>query len=471
MSGEKSYGELFGDGDLPHEGLNDWLPQAQSQFERQLSVEAHNEGFNETKNDDIDVPQDVYNADDDSKVADVEAKRPKYNKRYEYELYLNYKKLRIILSLIFLMSIGFIIGGIATGFYSFKGILTNSVFMVCVLFGIWLSIYNDNKSLEYAKIKLRLLLLYFIMSCLFIFVLLVLSIIYGILIPIREYNDTFNGSTTVVVFFIIFYIISLICWMIFTGFYLDILARCCLKRGRINYIIYYLIHKITDEYSELLNESVHKGFWYRIYKFVIIYRVNFRLIRWVLYNVIGFKFFISSKKDGDKQNYEENKAIAFINNDAGFGPGTLDNNTLKYMKIDESTCKCCITCLDIILCPFIWPCKMLQACVDSKLLYYIGVGLVVAPILYIFLPIIVIITLLATLYAGSKAGGNGAGLILVFGAIAVGAIWFTLWYLVICPEPDFSGTYWQVQCALWNIENEIFIYIIIIFGDSSSSSY
>jgi len=71
MSGEKSYGELFGDGDLPHEGLNDWLPQAQSQFERQLSVEAHNEGFNETKNDDnIDVPQDVYN-------ADVEAKKTK----------------------------------------------------------------------------------------------------------------------------------------------------------------------------------------------------------------------------------------------------------------------------------------------------------------------------------------------------------------------------------------------------------
>ena len=130
------------------------------------------------------------------------------------------------------------IAGIVNDFYNWNGITFNIFVLIGGIIGLQSGYYYDFKHGRNAKKlqirKLKILLLYFIICIIFSIIIFGIQIVYLILIPHRKHNEY---STSIMIGCMIFYVFAILFWIIFVSFYIDLCARACLKRGRIDFVI------------------------------------------------------------------------------------------------------------------------------------------------------------------------------------------------------------------------------------------
>eukprot|EP01084_Bolivina_argentea_P024710 45998_1 len=407
------------------------------------------------------------------------------------ELKLMYKKVLCWTFIALTFCVIALLAAIISKFYTWRGITFNSIVIVACIIGIYCGIFIDNKSTKHAINKLKVLLIYWIIVCIFVIIILVILIVYAFIMPIRYWNNI-EYSTFTVVTSTIFYVLGVIFWIFFVSFYIDLVSRACLKRGRIDYII--LIVTAKNEQDNKIND---KNGWLKIYKCVIWYRIQWRKCRNVFTTCTGIRCLFDKNKTIKNKEHEEQRVIDMLEE----GQTNINKKNFK-LKCKFGLCDQCTNCLYCFCYPFILCYKgMIQigiGCIKgcggcivticdcsrfatgSLVCCQACCGLIcIAVLCWIFFPIFVwfIIAVLIAGYclvavsAATSVHSNKEDLgylAFVCACLCALPIWYIIWYGYICPKPYDLSTddwTWDEQCNMWHIVNVILAVIAEAFSN------
>eukprot|EP01084_Bolivina_argentea_P303492 523982_1 len=365
------------------------------------------------------------------------------------ELRIVYKKFFFCSALTWILCLIILISASVNKFYNWNGIIFNFFVVLAALFGVFISIYDDihYNNFTTKSRKLKLLLIYFMMTMIFIFVIFIIGIVYVILTPIRA-SLYYNYSNGVIVGTVFFGFFGLCFWTIFVLFYVDLCARACLKRGRIDFVIIRMNNK----------------HWFRFYYTVILFRIKFRKLRRFLTAVTGIHCIKGKIKGTSAANpgklHEEQKVLEVLGDDE------LELN----MKKTECDCKQCeidlkskmdkITniCGKLLCCP----CIILSAVFEKINPMYIFCGLIFC---YLFAPIAMYILIFLILAFPCISTRERSAFWIIPLCVAIPVTW-AVWYKGICPNNGFNYDEfpkqwnWTMQCIIWDYSSWIIIYIV-----------
>eukprot|EP01084_Bolivina_argentea_P157260 274043_1 len=336
-----------------------------------------------------------------------------------HDLRIVAKKLLILSIIVFIVCSVSLVIGLLINFYTWRGLTFNSMVIFASIIGIYLGIYLDSNTLKYKIFNLKLLLSYFILCCCFCIIIFGIQIVYLILIPIRiaSYTEIYT-----IIMIIISYIIAIFFWIIFILFYIDIIARAVLRRGRIDWMINYL-------------KSDRSRFCY-IFQRVFNFRKIFRAVRINLTKITGIKF-INFNVRFEHTSMEN----IFIE------PGLVEEKNKISVDFRTQFEKCCDGMIYIL-----W--------ILLRILCLLIVG-------YFLFPLVVLcIIWTCVIYIGywvfKKNEIKGFGLWIIVSVIGGIFLWGFLWFGLICSVStvnswgfgyamnDYYFWSWQGQCALWN---------------------
>lgn len=215
-----------------------------------------------------------------------------------YELQIIYRKLMLSSIIVFLICLISFICGLFEDSHWLPLIFDGCI--VChLLFGVLCSLYKDygRQYAQHQLHKLKFLLMYFIFSFMFALAIFTIQIIFLVKFSLAYYfiyeDDQIDVhfSIEVLVGLLCFYFVGILFWLIFVSFYIDLIARACLKRGRIGWLITKLtVHPSSVKYFQhRASDGSHGGDeflylrktsnWVRVFSFIIWFRTAFRCIR------------------------------------------------------------------------------------------------------------------------------------------------------------------------------------------------
>eukprot|EP01083_Nonionella_stella_P178655 631744_1 len=332
----------------------------------------------------------------------------------ETELHIIYKKFILWTALIIIMSLATLIVAQHHGFYNWNGITFNSFAVLVGMYGILITLcFSENTT------KLKNFLVYFVIALVYIVTVFVLAMIYAVLVPVHVANAE-GYSDGIVVAVAISGAFGVILWTIFVLFYIDICARACLKRGRIDCVIV----------------SINSVFWNRLYRFVIWFRLRFRTLRRILTAMTG----IHCIKGQERKLHEEQLALAVLGDDGD------DERYECTMGFDSEHFKRAIGLI------------VFAALLAPLVLY----GLLVACLFH---------TVKCVAHRCGVRIGDYDGALLVFGGFGAMPLIYLVWWspFGICPQnlfntDEFPNEWnWNAQCMAWD-------YALLIFKGQSSFS-
>eukprot|EP01083_Nonionella_stella_P103626 296127_1 len=369
------------------------------------------------------------------------------------ELHIIYKKFMLCTVLIVVLCAATFIGGIWDDFYNWNGITFNAFVVIVGLYGILIHICCADGGYTITKRrKLKHLLIYFVIAFLCILTVFVVAMIYAVLVPLRVAQED-DYSDGIIAGVAIFGVFGVVFWTIFVLFYIDICARACLKRGRIDFIIVEM-------------DSV---FWNRLYRFVIWFRLRFRTLRRVLTAMTGIhcirgKLKLSAVRDADKL-HEEQRALAILEHDEYTMCGCERceiNLEDRFSQITNFCVKC--LCCPCLMCEAIW--TEINPCVVVSGLVFVGVF---APLAMYTL--LVLVVGLPCIMAGNGVFQSWYGLAMLLAVPLLYLVWYSPFG--ICPHNLFNTDEfpkewnWTAQCIVWDYASLILLYILEAVGDSN----
>ena len=381
------------------------------------------------------------------------------------ELKIMYKKLGMFSIFVLIIAIITLIFANYTGFYSLRGIYFHIILLIFICFGIFLSFYNEQNCIK-ATLKLKLLLSYFMLTFVCCILMFIGQIVYIVLIPIRKAQD--GESIYVVIMLGISLLVGSIIWLILAAFYIDVIARASLKRGRIERIV-------NDIKPSSMKQCCS---WFKIYMIIFWFRVNFRRVRIWITNFTGVKCISLNNKI-----HEEDKQTNVLNEPGGYNieynPPRFKGNYKRKTYCNTLSYKCSVCCYDTKYCcgnifgRFINAFKNCE-CNAGLLCKLFSGSICFLLIVYIFFPLILwgfffgLICFIIGLPVGLCCAKicydmmdaecltvlMGIGLF-ICGCIS-STIWYLLWSRVICQNSELNTEkFYETQCYIWEIVFQI----------------
>ena len=400
-----------------------------------------------------------------------------------------YRKMLTWAIIVTLLCIFGLIVAIVQDFYEWRGVVFNTIVIIACVFGICCSINYDHKSERHCIFKLKLLLIYFVIVVVLTVIIFGVFIAYSIIIPIR-FNDEYETLTLIASTSM--YIFCILLWLIFVCFYIDLVGRACLKRGRIDYYILKLIKNNNHEINKKL-------VWFKLYNFVLCYRKNFRKIRkcFTRFTLIRCVF-DKSKEDGkNNKETEEARVIAMLQE----GQRNIDYD--NYNTNCGSKCCycllypfiCCYKGILIVATKCITSCKVCSTACDCsdcdaknlmwKVLGYLCIWICILGLIYVMMPWVLLVLsvgiaygiflllLLPILYCSGQeiyyqtSGSYAIGVVVFCGGCV---IFYYLYMVWICPrdigfklDNDLNTWSLQEQCSMWACVFDLPIGIVLYF--------
>eukprot|EP01084_Bolivina_argentea_P075146 136245_1 len=371
----------------------------------------------------------------------------------DYELQLIYKKLLLWSIIAFIVSFSTLIGGFY--FYKLKGLILNILVLFSTFFGIFCGFYKENKQQKKALRKLKCLLIYFIICSIFIFILFLIELIYLLLLPINNRpTHNINIHLSVLIGTIIFFLGGIVFWLILVFFYIDLIARACLKRGRIGYIV----------------KQINNSFWFKIFALMICFRLKFRNIRRHLTHMTGINFvalkpILSMDKMVNKQlikvcvkEHEEAKIKAILEE----GGDTL--SFIDIVNVVDGHRFNCFKChngrnnegeysIDYLMIVF------RTICILIIFYVFLPLFMLIFCVLLISIPGNIVLNMMK-LICGCQC--NVKSVYHIFAHFIGFLCWIYVWFWIICANPTIYGNWnWNTQCNMWNYSMFVFVRSVI----------
>eukprot|EP01083_Nonionella_stella_P286932 976627_1 len=360
-----------------------------------LELEGGLWGVNEDEKEEIDHELE-------SKESDSLIEHHTYEKQnIVQELGIVYRKLLITTIIIFILCLTSLIAGILDNVYTWRGITFNCLVVFGSLFGLYLGIYFDQtRTINFKIFKLKLLLFYFILCVCFCIIIFAIQLVYFVIIPLHHSSST---RASILVMVMICYFIAVLFWIVFVLFYVDIVARTCLKRGRTEWIVNYI--------------KTEQAIFGAIFRKVLVFRKRFRSLRAFLTKITRIQLINTQSTLSDK--YKDIKAGA-------------QNRCRRCCHVMWKWTKIvvriiCILCLCYLLFPMLILCMICALFILPGIFVfgYVGHGVMHSKGVY-------------TVWV----------IVSVLGGIVT---WWFLWSEVICTTFSYDAMFWswKGQCAVW----------------------